>query len=57
MPPSHFIWYELLTTDAAAAQRFYSEVIGWTVQVVRRRGWITVTSSPRMVNTSVACCS
>lgn len=32
MTPSHFIWYELLTTDVAAAQRFYTEVIGWTVQ-------------------------
>jgi uncharacterized protein len=28
-PPSRFVWYELMTTDAAAAQRFYSEVIGW----------------------------
>lgn len=25
-----FIWYELLTTDAAAAQAFYADVIGWT---------------------------
>jgi hypothetical protein len=25
-----FIWYELLTTDAAAASAFYGEVIGWT---------------------------
>ncbi len=29
---SHFIWYELLTTDADAAQRFYSTVIGWNVK-------------------------
>jgi uncharacterized protein len=29
--PSHFIWYELLTTDADAAQRFYGDVVGWTV--------------------------
>ena len=27
---SHFIWYELLTTDADAAERFYGAVIGWT---------------------------
>jgi predicted enzyme related to lactoylglutathione lyase len=27
-----FIWYELLTTDAAAASAFYGEVIGWTVR-------------------------
>ena len=24
-----FIWYELLTTDPDAAQRFYSDVVGW----------------------------
>jgi uncharacterized protein len=27
-----FAWYELLTTDLAAAQSFYAKVIGWTVQ-------------------------
>ena len=27
-----FIWYELLTTDADAAQAFYSDVIGWTIK-------------------------
>lgn len=26
-----FVWYELLTTDADAAQRFYAGVVGWTV--------------------------
>lgn len=25
-----FIWYELLTSDAQAAQRFYGKVLGWT---------------------------
>lgn len=29
---SRFIWYELLTTDADAAQRFYGDLLGWTVQ-------------------------
>ena len=29
---SRFIWYELLTTDADAAQRFYGDVVGWKVQ-------------------------
>lgn len=29
-PKGDFIWYELLTTDADAAQRFYGDVIGWT---------------------------
>ena len=27
--PSPFVWYELMTTDAPAATRFYSDVIGW----------------------------
>lgn len=30
--PSHFIWYELLTPDADASQRFYSDIVGWTIQ-------------------------
>ena len=29
-PSGSFIWYELLTTDPVAAERFYTEVIGWT---------------------------
>ena len=28
--PGDYIWYELLTTDAQAAQRFYAAVLGWT---------------------------
>jgi predicted enzyme related to lactoylglutathione lyase len=27
---SNFIWYELFTTDTAAAQKFYGQVVGWT---------------------------
>ena len=27
----HFAWYELLTTDLAAARAFYGEVVGWAV--------------------------
>jgi predicted enzyme related to lactoylglutathione lyase len=30
--PSHFIWYELITSDMDAAARFYGEVVGWTVK-------------------------
>ena len=26
-----FIWYELMTTDAAAAKRFYDPVVGWSI--------------------------
>ena len=29
---SHFIWYELITSDLDAAIGFYSEVVGWTVE-------------------------
>lgn len=28
--PGDFIWYELLTSDADAAQAFYGKVLGWT---------------------------
>ncbi len=27
--PGRFVWYELMTTDTAAAQRFYADVVGW----------------------------
>jgi predicted enzyme related to lactoylglutathione lyase len=33
MPPSQrgrFVWYDLMTTDPAAAPDFYRNVIGWT---------------------------
>ena len=30
-PQGSFIWYELMTTDAAAAKRFYDSVVGWSV--------------------------
>ena len=29
---SSFIWYELMTTDVAAAETFYKNVVGWTSQ-------------------------
>ncbi|MBU8540677.1 VOC family protein [Falsiroseomonas tokyonensis] len=29
-PHGSFIWYELLTTDPAAAARFYGSLLGWT---------------------------
>ncbi len=28
--PSHFIWYELMTTDVEAAAVFYGAVVGWS---------------------------
>jgi predicted enzyme related to lactoylglutathione lyase len=30
-PKGDFIWYELLTSDADAAGRFYGEVVGWSI--------------------------
>lgn len=30
--PGRFVWYELMTTDPAAAIAFYSDVVGWTTQ-------------------------
>ncbi len=31
-PTGRFGWYELMTSDTAAAARFYSDVVGWTTQ-------------------------
>jgi hypothetical protein len=28
----HFVWYELLTTDMAAAKAFYARVVGWSAR-------------------------
>lgn len=30
-PAGGFIWYELITTDLAAASAFYHDVVGWTI--------------------------
>jgi predicted enzyme related to lactoylglutathione lyase len=30
-PQGSFIWYELLTSDAAAAKAFYDDVVGWNI--------------------------
>src|SRR5262245_53281761 len=27
-----FVWYELMTTDLAAAKKFYNKVVGWGTQ-------------------------
>ena len=32
MTQGTFVWYELMTTDAQAAVRFYGEVVGWTMR-------------------------
>ena len=33
-----FAWYELITTDVAAAKAFYAEVVGWGAQDASTRG-------------------
>lgn len=33
-----FVWYELMTNDAAAAKEFYAEVTGWTMSEVEANG-------------------
>jgi predicted enzyme related to lactoylglutathione lyase len=30
--PANFVWYELMTTDAKAAETFYRKVVGWITQ-------------------------
>jgi predicted enzyme related to lactoylglutathione lyase len=30
--PRNFVWYELMTSDAAAAEAFYGKVVGWTAK-------------------------
>lgn len=29
MPPSNFVWHELMTSDIKAAEEFYPKVVGW----------------------------
>ena len=41
-----FIWYELMTTDAAAAKRFYDPVVGWSVDADR----VATDVNYRMIN-------
>ncbi len=36
------IWYDLMTTDTAAAARFYGDVVGWTTSAFDAQGGYTV---------------
>ena len=38
-----FVWYELMTTDPKAAERFYSAVVGWTAKDFPMGGGTTYT--------------
>ena len=35
---THFVWHELMTTDASAATAFYTAVLGWTTAVEKLPG-------------------
>jgi len=37
-PKGKFAWYELMTTDTAAAGAFYNKVVGWTTQEMKGAG-------------------
>ena len=37
-PGGRFVWYELMTSDAAAATRFYQSVVGWQTKVAPMPG-------------------
>jgi predicted enzyme related to lactoylglutathione lyase len=36
--PSNFVWYELMTSDAKAAEAFYTWVVGWTAKDAGQTG-------------------
>jgi hypothetical protein len=36
--PGRFVWYELTTTDTAAAKAFYSKVLGWGTHAIATPG-------------------
>ena len=33
--PGKFVWFDLLTNDAAAAERYYASLFGWTYEVLK----------------------
>jgi uncharacterized protein len=37
-PKGKFTWYELMTSDTDAAGKFYSDVVGWTTQLMPGEG-------------------
>lgn len=50
-PSGSFVWYELMTTDAAAAQAFYTQVVGWTAADAGMPGmtYTLLSAGPHMV--------
>ena len=41
-----FFWYDVMTTDVAAARKFYTDVVGWETE--DQGGLTTMSSSRRM---------
>jgi uncharacterized protein len=45
-----FVWYELMTTDTAAAKAFYGKVVGWGAQDVPAMAYTLFTAGDRPVS-------
>jgi uncharacterized protein len=41
-----FFWYDVMTTDTKAAQKFYGDVVGWVAQDSGTPGVDYIPSSP-----------
>jgi predicted enzyme related to lactoylglutathione lyase len=52
----NFVWYDLLTTDVPAAQRFYGELFGWSFDGGGQEspGYITIVHDGRPIGAIVA---
>jgi predicted enzyme related to lactoylglutathione lyase len=41
--PNSFFWYDVMTTDTAAATKFYADVVGWQPQDSGSPGYTALT--------------
>ena len=46
---SNFIWYELMTTDVAAAETFYKNVVGWRPEPFAGMDYVVFNAGERAV--------
>jgi uncharacterized protein len=46
----HFVWYELMTTDTAAAKAFYGKVVGWGTQDIPGMAYTLFTAEEHPVS-------
>lgn len=44
---SPFVWYELMTSDVAAAKAFYAKIVGWNTQDMPNVGRFAVVADPQ----------